>query len=114
MDAITEATLMGKSPDPVVTTPAAATPAAQPISGATASPTDGNAASAAPVDGQTATVKPGDPAKQPLPSTPEQIAADAKKAEDDLKNALVLQRTRNKERHDLSGNTQPARKSHVV
>jgi len=87
MDATTEAVLMGKS-DPVVTTPTAAIPAAQPISGATASPTDGNAATPAPVDGQTATVKPSDPAKQPLPSTPEQIAADAKKAEDDLKNAL--------------------------
>ena len=86
MDPATEATLMGKSPD-VVTTPTVATPATQTISGATASPTDGKAASAAPTDGQPAEVKQGNPAKQPLPS-PEQVAADAKKADDDLKSAL--------------------------
>ena len=86
MDPATEAMLMGKS-DPVVTTPAAAMPAAQPISGATASPTDGKAVSPAPVDGQPAEVKPGTPVEQPQPSK-EQIAADAKKADDDLKSAL--------------------------
>jgi hypothetical protein len=82
------ATLMGTDPTPApAATPAPATP--QPISTVTAPPTDGKPAQAAPVDGQPAVVKPGEPAKPPLPS-PEQIAADAKKAEDDLKSALGM------------------------
>jgi len=85
MDIETENILRGKSSDPVVTTPITTTP--QPISGVTAPPTDGKAASVAPTDGQPAEVKPGEPAKQPQPSK-EQIAADAKKADDDLKSAL--------------------------
>ena len=84
MDANTEAVLMGKAPD--ATTPSSN--ANQSISsGEPASSTSGNAAQVAPVDGQPAGQKSGETAGQQQPSK-DQVAADAKKAQDDLKSAL--------------------------
>ena len=85
--------MMNGAPDTTLpTTPSAPAatpaPATQPISTETAPSTGDNTAQAAPASGQPAE-KPGESAKPPLPSS-EQIAADAKKAEDDLKSALGM------------------------
>jgi hypothetical protein len=78
-------TTIPAAPSAPAATPA---PATQPISTETAPSTGDKTAQAAPASGQPAE-KPGESAKPPLPSS-EQIAADAKKAEDDLKSALGM------------------------
>jgi len=90
MDATTEAVLMGK-PDPVVTTPAATPPVAQPILEKPAIPDSDKTTKVVPVIEQPAVDKPNETTVQQPPSkTPEQVVADAKKAEDDLKSALGM------------------------
>lgn len=90
MDANTEAVLMGKSPDAVSV---ASPDTTQTISNSDpASPVSGKSASADPATGQLAEKETGDKAKQQQPSK-DQIAANAKKAADDLKSALGFAET---------------------
>src|ERR1035437_4456725 len=81
--------LMNKSPDTTLRTTPAAPAVVTPQRSSTivtAPSTDGKPAQAAPVSGQPVVAKPGESANPPQPSQ-EQIAAAAKKAEDDLKTA---------------------------